>query len=234
MKELNLSERAAQARLQMEIVDHFDTFTDTQRWTVIDGDAGASVAQDADGVGGLMLLTTGATDNNEAYLHTTNELFDVLQNRPIFVQGDITYTEANTDDANVIFGLANAVAANHLVDDGAGPLASYSGAVIFKADGDTVWSFETSVAGAQTTTASTTAAGGAQTLSIDIKPTSSTNADCFPRINGEPMLDTNGKQIRHSLTYTSVTEMNAFFGVKAGSANSEVLTVKSFVGIQKY
>ncbi len=234
MKALNASQAVSNARLQFELVEHFASYTDTQLWTKTDADVGASVAIDADGVGGLMLLTTGATDNNEAYLETTNELFDVLADRPINFAAAISYTEANTDDANVLVGLMDAPGADSLVDDGAGPKSSYSGIVFFKVDGGTVWNFETSVAGTQTTTATDVTAGGAQLLEFDVIPISSTVAECIPKIDGQQCRDANGDLIRHSLTYTSVTEMAVVVGVKAGGANSEVLTLKMVAATQKY
>ena len=124
---------------QTALVEDFHGYTDGYIWTKTAGDAGASVAQDADGLGGVILLTTGATDNNEAYL-ASPELFKFLANRPIEFEILLQFSEANTDDANDCAGLMDAVGANSIQDNGAGPKASYSGAVFFKADGDTVWS----------------------------------------------------------------------------------------------
>lgn len=236
MKALNSSQAVQNARLQFELVDHFASYTDTQTWTKTDGDAGASVAIDADGTGGLMLLTTGATDNNECYMETTNELFNFLDNRPINLQALVNFTESNTDDANILFGLMDAPGANSIVDDGAGPKASYSGAVIYKVDGGTVWKFETSIAGDQVTSTSTTTAGGQdELLEIDVLPVSSTTVECVPKVNGQQLLDaTSGDPIRHTVTIASATQMALVVGAKAGSASSEVLTLKAVAATQKY
>jgi len=124
-------------RGQMELADDFTHFSDGDAWTKLDADSGATVAIDADGTDGVMLLTTGATDNNEASLASTNELFLFAADRAIVIEAHLQFAEANTDDANVAFGLADAWGANLLGDNGAGPKSSYSGCLIYKADGDT-------------------------------------------------------------------------------------------------
>lgn len=216
--------------------EDFDHLVTGDRWTIIDGDSGASVV-DGDRVGGSILLTTGATDNNEAYLHTTNEIFLFADDKAIVVEGEHSYTESATDDANVMFGLMDAVAANALQDDGAGPKSSYSGALIFKVDGSTNWQAESSLGGTQVTTDLTAAnlnnlskvvqtagAGVKQSFRIEIQPLDSTTADVKFFIG---VLNTSSLVLvaKHLLTYTSATEMQVVFGVKAGSASSEVVTV---------
>lgn len=199
-----------------------DLFTDTS------ADTGAAVAN-IDGAGGLVTLTTGGTDNNECYLLTTKELFKFANDKPLVFETRLQYAEANTDDANVAFGFMNAVGANSILDDGGGPKADYSGAVFFKVDGGTRWQVESSLGTSQTTTDLTAAnsrdrlvktAGGSayQTFRIEVITTSSTTAEVSFYIDGTLVA-------KHELTYTSATEMMAFVGVKAGGANSEVVTV---------
>lgn len=228
---MNSPSRISELRLQSELVDDFFSYTNGQLWTKVDGDSGASVAIDADGTGGLVALVTGATDNNEAYLHSTNELFAFAASRPIEFEAGIQFAEASTDDANVLVGLMDAVAANALQDNGAGPKASYSGAVFFKADGDTLWSVETSVGGTQTTTQTKTTAGSSsqQRLRIEINPTGGSAAQVTFWANGQQCVDSDGKLIRHEVSFGSATEMSAVLGLKAGGANSETLTV-DYVG----
>ena len=47
-----------------------------------------------------MLITTGATDNNEGYLYT-NELFKFEANKSIVGVALIDFTEANTDGLDI-------------------------------------------------------------------------------------------------------------------------------------
>jgi len=190
-----------------------------------------------DGIGGLVTLTTGNTDNDECYLHATQECFLFAAGRPIIFETRLKYTEANTDDANVCCGLMDAVGANSILDNGGGPAASYSGAVFFKVDGGTLWNCETSIGGTQTGTtllssansldgANKTAGGGVfQVLRIEVDPTSATSAAVSFYIDGSLVKET-------TLTYTGATEMKPFVGVKAGGANAEVVTVDYIAAYQ--
>lgn len=228
------SENIRNLRNQMEIYDDFLAFNTGDLWTDTSGDAGASVAG-SDAAGGIAVVTTGGTDNNEAYLLSTKELFLIAASKPIYGETALQYAEANTDDANVFFGFMNAVGADSILDDGAGPKASFSGAVIYKVDGGTVWKFATSIGTTNTISTSTTTAGGSayQRLAIKIVPNSSTTALAYPIVDGQQLQDSNGNLIVHSITFSGATEMNLFVGAKAGGANSEVVNVDWLAGVQK-
>ena len=229
LKLIDKSLAAIQSGKTFGFADHFVDFVDGGRWTDTSGDTGAAVAK-IDGAGGLVTLTTGATDNNECYLHTTSELFKVAQDKPCEFEAWLSHTEANTDDANVACGFMDAVGANAILDNGGGPKSSYSGAVFFKVDGGTNWNIEVSNGGTQTTVELTaansldgvahTAGGGSQQkFRIEIVPYNSTKAEVRFFIDGVLVYKVT------EWTYTSVTEMDAFIGVKAGDTNSEVVTV---------
>jgi hypothetical protein len=222
------------ARLQNRIFDDFNAFNTGDLWTDTSGDTGASVAA-SDARGGIAVITTGATDNNEAYLLSTKEIFLIGASKPIYVECSLQFAEANTDDANVAFGLMNAVGADSIVDDGAGLKTSFSGACFYKVDGGTVWKFITSIGTTNTITNTTITAGGSayQRLAIEIMPINSTTALAYPRIDGQQCVDSNGNLIVHSITFASATEMQIFVGAKAGGANSEVVNVDWIGGIQK-
>lgn len=216
--------------------DDFDHFVTGDRWTSIEGDSGSTVAV-GDTVGGIALLTTGGTDNDEVYIHGTNEIFKFADDKNLIFETELSYTESATDDANVIAGFMDAVAADALQDDGAGPKTSYSGAVFFKADGDTVWSVESSLGSTQVTTQLTAAnknnlsgsaqvpgGGVKQVLTIEVQVIDSTLAKV--RFFIGVLNSTKGTLVaEHDLTYTSATEMQPLVGAKAGSASSEVISV---------
>jgi hypothetical protein len=209
-----------------------DLFTDTS------ADSGAAVAN-VDAAGGTVTLTTGATDNNECYLLSTKELFLVAAGKSLFAEARLKYSEANTDDANVFFGFMNAVAADSILDNGAGPKSSYSGALFYKVDGGTNWKVQSSITTTRTGDTELTAANSLdktvhvagstayQILRIDITPKSSTKADVEFSIDGVLVYKIT------DWTYTSATEMNVFVGVKAGDTNSEVVTVDYLTAFQK-
>src|SRR5262249_28943672 len=92
--------------------DNFDFWRDLENFTTAqDGltslaaDAGSSVAA-VDGAGGLVALATGATLNNECCLRSTQALFQVAANRPLFAEARLQYAEASTNLANVAFGVS--------------------------------------------------------------------------------------------------------------------------------
>jgi hypothetical protein len=210
-------------------LEYTSTESANSPWSLI-ADSGGSAAV-SDGVGGKVSIVTDADDNDEAYLFNTTELFKTAADKPIEIEVLLQYTEANTDDANIIFGLMSGVAANALLDSGGGPAASYSGACFFKEDGETLWSVENSVGGTQKTTQLTTAnsldkqehtAGTAadfQTLRIEIDPKSATLCDITFWIDGVLV----AKHIDQ--VFTSFTDAAVIMGAKAGGANAETLVV---------
>lgn len=193
----------------------------------------------ADGVKGVMTLSAsdlvGVADNDEIYFVSNLELFLLADAKPLVVETTLTLTEANTDDANLMFGLMDGVAANSLLDDGGGPKASYSGAVIYKVDGGTKWVCESSLAGAQSTNTSSTTrtSATAVTLRIQLQPTTSTNYVVTYFADGEQLRDTTtGSFISHNLTLTSATEMQFVVGLKNGSAAQELVALDRCVAAQ--
>lgn len=217
------------------IEDNFGWYVDVHQWTKLAADAGATVAHLGDGVPPTVLLTTGATDNNECMLRSSNESFLFASDKPIFGSARIQYAEANTDDANVFVGFIDAAGANLLVDDGAAPKTTASGFGIFKVDGGTVWKAWSSKSTTQTTTASNKTAGGTayQVLEFEFQPISSTEGMCYFWVDGEQLVDTNLKPISQLVTFASATEMHFVpCYVKAGSATSETPEISNCFAAQ--
>lgn len=203
-----------------------DTITDTGTATV--GDA----------VGGIMAITPSdgtVADNDEVYLATANEVFKFAAGKPLYAKARIQYAEGNTDDANVMFGFQNAVAANSLVDNGAGPRTTGSGCGIYKVDGGTKWIVWSVVNDVTTATTSATTAGGASyvTVELEVVDRDSSNGTFTVKINDEYLRDTNGNVIRHTIPYASATEMQLMFGLKNGAATTvETLNIDYVAAVQ--
>ena len=199
-------------------------------WTSLASDGGTSVAI-VTGDNGLLGLTTGATDNNEAAVRTTNKLFTIADGKTLVGEALLQYSEAATDDANVAFGFSSVIGADQLLDDGAGPATNFSGALIYKVDGGTVWKVVSSKGTTQTISTSTKTAGGTtqQKLTITITPTTSTIAEVTYLVDDVPLYDAaivNRQQpIKHYITYASAVAMYVGAYVKAGGATSEVLNI---------
>lgn len=211
--------------------DFFDDFTKLDvvgNWIDTSADTGAAPSLATDGKSDV-ILTTGATNNNECYL-ISNLALDLTVGQQTLLEAKVLASEAATDDLNFIFGLISGSTTDTLQDDGAGPPASYSGACFFKVDGGTVWNVESSVATAQTTTATTLASAQStyQLLRILIDVVSATEAEVSFAVGQEGgnffrlVTDSNGLPVKHTLNPTSFAAAKVVVGAKAGGANSEV------------
>jgi hypothetical protein len=206
--------------------------TDHGSVTISDGVLGVIDINPSDGSEG---------DNDEAYLFSTTELFKFADDKGLVAECRLKWTEANTDDANILFGLMDAWAADHLQDDGAGPPSSYDGAVIYKVDGATVWTVETSNATTQTTTTTdrTSTQTTFQTLRIVAKMISSADCevtfwcDSAGGVNFTQLRDTSGNPIKHTIAVSGLAEMAVGVGVKNGvGSDAETLSV-DYIGCEQ-
>lgn len=225
---INVPDAALVGRLTHGFFDDFDHFVTADRWTVTASNSGGATV--ADGAGGIITLDASDStegDNDETYLLATTETLKFAANKPITLAASVQFTEANTNDANVAVGYADGVAADTILDDGAGLKATFDGAVIYKVDGGTVWRFITSNGTTRTDSVSTTTAGGSayQVLEIETRHQSATEVSLIPKVDGVQLKDSNGNLIEHKVLYASATEMQAFAGVKNGGANEETLNV---------
>lgn len=224
MKLLELPEFLKNRR-SFVLEDDFFHYTTTEDFTSVLTDSGTATVGDA--AGGILTVAASdgtVADNDEGYVRSTAEAFLFAVDKPALFEARIKFVEANTDDANVAVGFMSAVAANSILDNGGGPAASYSGAVLFKVDGGTVWQFETSIGGTQITTVTQHTAGGSayQTVRIEIREAGGV-IEAVPFLDGQQMLDANNKPVKHTFAPTSATEMHAFIGVKNGDTNMESL-----------
>lgn len=119
-------------------------------WTLVE-DAGGTAPIMLDIKNGWWRQFTDGEDEDEFYLHTTNEMFLLEAGKHLWWEARVTLTEVSGVTANYIFGLSENVGAAHLQDAGAGPTATYDGMCWFKVDSDMFFNFETSLAGAQVT-----------------------------------------------------------------------------------
>ena len=237
---LNLPASHSAFKLTHGLNDDMHEFVTGDRWTVTATDAGGATMLNT--VGGIVQLDASdgtVADNDEVYLHQTSESFKFADDKPLRVGAYIQYAEANTDDANIMFGLADACAANHLLNDGAGPAASFSGAAFYKVDGGTRWQLIVSDSTTQTKvdlTAANSADGVAKTaggasytwLEIEIKPTGqSSKADVSFYIDDVLVYKF------ADYDYSNATDIEVGFGVKNGSANEEKLNIDAVYAYQK-
>ena len=236
-KALNLTDRFNLMPLVHGVVDDFPA-KDTNVWTTTATDSGTAAVGDA--AGGVVTLAPSdgtVADNDEVYL-LTKELYKIVSGKPIKLLAYVKFTEANTDDANVFVGLMDGVAADSIVDNGAGPKTSFSGAGFFKVDGGTTWKVIYSDGSTQTIKELTAdisydgvlkTAGGSsyQKLEIEIVPHTSTACDITFMIDDVVVYKMKDK------TYASATEMSLVVGAKNGGANNESILVDYIGALQK-
>mgnify|MGYP001573554515 CR=1 FL=1 len=210
-----------------EISSDFHNFaTGQDGWTSLVADAGTSVAVN-DARGGILTLTTGATDNNEVMIRSTTELFLPTAGRPCFARGRINIVQANTDDINFFFGFASAAAADLLVDNGGDPRTSGSIFGITCSENDTVWHGYSRNGTTSTDTASAVsnndAAGVYREYEVRLEEFSASQCVVTYYIDGMVLRDDTiyANPIAHRVSYTSLTEMNFAIYAKAGGATSE-------------
>lgn len=210
----------------------FDDFTADQSdlfWVDTITDAGTALVNDA--VGGVMVLTPSdgtVADNDEVYLNTSNELYLYTANKPFYGVASIKFVETASGVYNAFVGFANAFAADLLVDNGGGMRASGSMAVIYKIDGGTVWRCLTRNNGVVTDTVSTTSSTSTsfQKLEVECVDFTSTQNKVVFRVNGTPLKDSTGREIVHTVTVASSTEMHFGFGAKLGAiTNNDTLSI---------
>lgn len=200
------------------IFDDFLSYTTAHEgWVSTLTDSGSAAGTDAAG-GILKILPSDHTvaDNDEAYIHNQNEVFLLSPGVKIFAETMLKIKEANTDDANVVFGLFDQASADDTVqNNGGGPPANYDGCCIFKVDGGTVWQAEVSN-------------GAAQTTKNNIFPVTSNTWIRLGFVLDSTQADfyCNGQKVGTLTTnIPDGSEMRLRIGVKNGGANQEELYV---------
>jgi hypothetical protein len=220
----------------MVVVDHFtsdqsdlwaiDTVTDTG--TVLIGDE----------AGGVVTLTPSdgtVADNDEAYIATPNELFRYLAANEIYGTCRLKFAEVTAAIVNVAFGFQNAVGANSIIDDGAGLKVSGSTLAIYKIDGEAVWRCVSACNGVATVSVSTSPAVAATWYEPEIFCLDHDGVTMLVsfKVDGRPLKDANGQDIRHKVAIASSTEMSMFAGVKLGAiTNNDALKLDWWYGAQ--
>jgi hypothetical protein len=158
-------------------------------------------------------------------------------NRDLYGCALVQFTEVVAGVVNVAFGFQNAVAADSILDNGAGLKTSGSTLAIYKVDGEQTWRAVSACAGVATVSRSNKAAVAATWyfLEINCEDWDGIQCLCSFKVDGEYLRDfTTGELIRHRVTIASATEMQMFLGVKLGGiTNSDTLSADFWYGHQR-
>lgn len=204
------------------LIDDFSKL-DTVQWSSVD-DGGTGTNALAASVNGVLNVVTASSDNDYHLMTTPAANFAFDAGFRTYAKAKLSLTEANTDDANIIFGFSSVTTSGNLQANGAGPAAEYDGAVFFKVDGGTVWQAEYSDATTQTTDTDCGAFTSAANYILEILYDGVSTVYFY--INGSPV---------HSATVVPANLDNLYlvFGVKAGGANAETLAVDYIFAAQE-
>lgn len=228
-KGLVLSDAFLLALRQMIVVEDFRAGAPAD-WT---GTATSGTSAGQDEPNGVHLLTTQAADNAIGTLVQAKKVFSVAAGKPFSIAAYCKFAEGNTNAANVLIGVHSGTPSSALADNGGGPPSSYSGFAFFKADGDTVWSVESSNGSTQVTTqltatasldkvAKTAGSSSYVLFEIDVIPKTSTLCDVIYKIDGVTVA-------KHTdFVYTSIAAMAGLVAIKAGSGTAESIRTDFF------
>lgn len=209
-------------------------------WTTVATDSGSFAVGDAKGGVAVVTPSDGTVaDNDETYAKNTHEIFKIAAAKPFFLEALVQFAQAATNKANHAVGLKNAVAANSILDDGAGLATNFSGAAFYCVDGDTTWRViysdgttqtivELDADGSLDGVAKTAASTLFQLLRIEIIPVTSALVDVMFYIDGVLVCKMKEK------TFASATEAQCFLGTKQGADTTlETLKCDRFAAYQK-
>lgn len=228
---IRLPEAAQLLPLQHGFCDDFQgwlTATSTDKYTVVTVTDGTVTQIDAAGGGvAIKSAAASASGNEDCYLARESESFKPAADKPISYGALVQATEDDTNQNNLYVGLADAVAVDLLVNDGAGPKASGTMLGFYKVDGGLNWNIVASIGTTQTKVELTAAnsldkvahvgSGSAkQFLEIDFIPKTSALADVIYKIDGVAVYKIT------DWTFTSATDVQAVVGCKDGDAGDEV------------
>ena len=248
---LNQMQDALAYRDQFGFFDQFDYYTDGQRWTKVTASSGTVAFNTFSGgttLGRGMIITTTGGTSSEAYLPMTNAPFIFGTNVPLYAECNLQYAEADTNNATICFGFvgySGGVASGLMT--GTGMVASFSGAVIFKVAGSTLWQCQSSIGTTNTIQTSDITAGGTaanvnsntgyQRLAVQIRPNATGGAEVVFMIDMiQPNIQYFGPptpRIKQQIANTTgFVNMQVVTGARGGSATAQPVYLDYAAGYQ--
>jgi len=235
VKLCNVPDHVRQMSLSHGFYDDFQgfvTLSSVPEYTVVTAVDGTVLIGDSKG-GQITIASATATvgDNEDCYLAREPEAFLIADQQPIEFEISAKYSEVSTNTPNIIFGLTDGVAANLLVNDGAGPKTGGDFFAFYKKDGSLNWWIGYNVNGGTqvavelltTTTLTKQTYVGASTtfkrFNIEIIPKNTTQCDVIFSIDGVAVYNAT------DVVYTSCTDMQAVAGCKNGTTTACSLVV---------
>lgn len=215
----------APPHLYYEIKDHFTFFDATATvgsW--VTAGAGTEVVATTDGANGILSVATGASDNDEAYVATLKKVVSFSATKKWW--SEIRFKI--TDDAlnEFVFGVADAITDDLILDDDGGFDADFDGVIMGKLKNTTTINMVVSNSTAQST-ATHVGTAAANTLWVDdtfvrwgIKyaPINTTYGQAAFYVNGKIV-----KQLR--VTLASMGDCKFGFGIKSDTTAAQTALI---------
>lgn len=226
-KLFQLPSRAELMPLVHGFEDDFEGFLTAQSgasWTVTTAVDGTVVQNDA--AGGTITISNATStigDNEDCYLSRKGNSFLFAADKPLVFEAGVNFSQVSTNTCNVVVGLTDTVAANLMVDNGAGPKASGTFLLFYTYDGSVNWNIGASIGATQTKVeltaansldkiAKVAASTTVTRLRIEFRPKTATKADVHFLINGV---------LAYKLVdwvFTSAVVAQPVIGIKGGTA----------------
>lgn len=221
-------------QVQHQVLDDFDrldTVSTTGLWQAVKGTGGTVALQDA--ANGWINVPTAASANDYQLLATQKKVFKFAAGKPLYFEALVSCTEAAVNQANLVFGLSSITTTGILLTGSGGLPTSFDGALIWKQGGTSKWQFTSSVGTAQVNNSSVADFASATPTRIGFMFDPGNGVvgrlTCF--VNGvAPM---NGPVLRsHVINYGGTGALYGVFGVNAGSAAAETVSLDYFRIVQ--
>lgn len=202
------------------LVDEFNNYTSGGLWTTVAATSGTAAQDDTAGSSKILLTTAASAAGDFVIVKSTKAVFLPAVGRPGFAASRLTYANAATTTGVPLFGISSATTLT--MTSGLDPAASYSGAVIYKRAGDTVWSVQSSNGSTKTTTQTNVpGTDGSYDLRIDWQDRDGVNAEVCYTIGGQLATDVNNKPIKHLVAFASLVKMLLIVGVQTSSTSAQ-------------
>lgn len=172
------------------------------------------------GAGTWLKAITAATAFDPQGVYETNpSKLPTAQNPAIFVEGYVYWASEATNNANMFFGLAS----THAIAPGSNtdPTASFSGALLYRIDGDSYWRTMVSNGSSKTVVDCNNVFcyDGWYKLRIDFVSYDSNNCAVSFKVNDQILTDIHGFQINSVLPYSGLSPMGEIWFMQASTAN---------------
>jgi hypothetical protein len=196
----------------------YTTYTDMN-----DGATGTNAF--ANSAGGVIQIVTAAALDDYHGLRTTAKPWLFAAGKELWFEAAFTVTEAATNASSWLFGLMDTATTGGLQTGASGPLASFSGCVIYKVQGTMTAKCLSSNSSTQVSGSTIATVVSGQRVRVGFYfDGAATTSNIFPFVD---IGDGNGyvAGTSQAITLASLNQMSLMMTIKAGGSNAETLGI---------